>query len=71
MRVLGAAIDERFLQHRLRSTSVAGMAGCLVAMGLFVYHVYADRVWSWELLSIGIVMVVVKLSLLSCYRLTD
>jgi hypothetical protein len=71
MKVFGAAIDERFLQHRLRSTSVAGMAGCLVAMGLFMYHVYADGVWSWELLSVGIVMVAVKLSLLAWYRLTD
>ena len=42
-----------------------------VAMGLFMYHVYADRVWSWELLSVGIVMVVVKLSLLAWYHLTD
>jgi hypothetical protein len=71
MKVFGATIDERFLQHRLRSTSVAGMAGCVVAMGLFIYHLYADGVWSWELLSVGIVMVIVKLSLLTWYRLTD
>ena len=38
MNVLGRQIDERFLAHRLRSTSIASMAGGGLAMGLFIYH---------------------------------
>jgi hypothetical protein len=33
--ILGRAIDERFLNHRLRSTSLAGVTGGLVAGALF------------------------------------
>jgi hypothetical protein len=32
--VLGKVIDERFLNHRLRSTHLAGTVGALVAIGL-------------------------------------
>ena len=52
--------DERFLMHRLRSTSVGGVAGGVVAMGLFAYRYYIDHIWSWDLLAVGITIVVVK-----------
>lgn len=68
---LGRQVDERFLAHRLKSTSIAGTAGGVLAMLLFIYHVVAHHVWNWELLSIGIVMAVVKLSLMAWYRMTD
>ena len=33
--LLGNAIDERFLMHRLKSTSIAGVAAGVLAMALF------------------------------------
>jgi hypothetical protein len=64
-------IDERFLTHRLRSTSTAGIAGGLVAMGLFAYRYYADHVWSSDLLTVGVTIAAVKVALMIWYRLTD
>ncbi|MEP7027216.1 MAG: hypothetical protein ABI960_01350 [Candidatus Eisenbacteria bacterium] len=64
-------LDERFLEHRRRSTSVAGMLGGTVAMGLFVYRVVVDHVWSWDLLSVGIVMALTKVSLMAWYSKSD
>ena len=69
--LLGFAVDERFLTHRLRSTSTAGIVGVFVAMGLFAWHLYADHFWSWDLLAVGITMVTVKMGLMVWYRLTD
>jgi hypothetical protein len=68
---LGVVIDERFLQHRLRSTSVGGMAAGCLALGLFAYRYYVDHLWSSDLLAVGVTMVVVKLGVLTWYRLTD
>jgi len=58
-------IDERFLAHRQRSTAVGGIAGAVVALGLFAWHYYVDHVWNWELLAVGIAVVVVKLTVLA------
>jgi hypothetical protein len=53
-------IDERFLIHRLKSTSLAGVAGG-VAMGCwFGYCYFVDGVQRWDLLAILILMAVVK-----------
>ena len=35
--VIGNMVDERFLTHRLRSTSLGAMAGAVLAGGLFLY----------------------------------
>jgi hypothetical protein len=69
--ILGRVFDERFLNHRLRSTSLGGIIGGAVAMGLFAYHYYHDNVWSWDLLAVGITMVVVKWAVLTWYLITD
>ena len=68
---LGRALDERFFTHRLRSTSVAGVVGALLAMALFAWRFYVDHVWSWDLLAVGVTVAVVKIALLLWYRLTD
>jgi hypothetical protein len=68
---MGRQVDERFLMHRLRSTSVASIAGGVVAMGLFAYHNWVDHVWNWELLSVGLTMAVVKQGLMAWYRFND
>jgi hypothetical protein len=61
-------LDERFLMHRLRATSLSGIAGGSVAMALFAWHWWRQHIWSWELLSIGITMAVVKQALMAWYR---
>jgi hypothetical protein len=69
--ILGKLIDERFLQHRLRSTSVAGIAGALLAIGLWAYHYFAQGILNWELFAIATTVAVVKVTLMIWYRLTD
>lgn len=69
--LIGAVVDERFLQHRLRSTSLAGIVGGLLAICLFAYHFYVDHIWSWDLFAVAMTIVVVKLTVLTWYRLTD
>ena len=71
MKFLGKMVDERFLEHRRRSTSVAGMVGAVVAIGLFEYRFLVDHVWSWDLLSVGNAMVTVKLLLMTWYFVTN
>lgn len=69
--ILGRLIDERFLTHRLRSTSVAGVIGGSTAMILFAYRYYIDHFVSWDLLAVGVTIVVVKLAVLTYYLVTD
>jgi len=68
---VGRAIDERFLTHRLRSTSFAGIVGGVVALGLFAYRYYIDHIWSWDLLAVGVSIVAVKVTLMIWYHFTD
>jgi membrane protein YdbS with pleckstrin-like domain len=68
--VLGIEIDERFLEHRRRSTSIASIVGGLVAVSLFAYRYFVDGVWSWDLFAVGATIIVVKLSLLTWYLST-
>jgi protein-S-isoprenylcysteine O-methyltransferase Ste14 len=65
---LGKFVDERFMEHRLRSTSAAGIVGALVAVGLFEYHYFHDHFVSWDLLAVAFSMVLVKLGLMVWYR---
>lgn len=66
--ILGKFVDERFLEHRRRSTSVAGLAGAFVALVLLEYHIFHDHSVRWELFAILIAMVVVKMSMMVWYR---
>jgi hypothetical protein len=68
---LGKFVDERFLEHRRRSTSLAGIAACLVAVALFEYRFFVNHFWSWDLLAVAITMVVVKMSMMVWYRFHD
>jgi hypothetical protein len=69
--ILGSVIDERFLAHRQRSTSIASMMGAAVAGGVFWYRYAFDGVWRWDLLAVLITMVVVKWGMMAWYYLTD
>jgi hypothetical protein len=71
MSFLARFVDERFLNHRLRSTSIAGITGGLLAIGLFAYRYYIDHLWSWDLLAVALTFVGVKLIAMVWYRLTD
>ncbi len=66
--ILGKFVDERFLDHRRRSTSIAGIAATVLALVLFEYRFFVDHVWSWDLLSIALVFVVLKMSLFTWFR---
>jgi hypothetical protein len=61
-------VDERFLEHRRRSTSMGGIAGALVALALFEYRFFCDHIWSWDLLAVALTMVVVKMSMMAWFR---
>jgi hypothetical protein len=69
--LLGRVIDERFLNHRLRSSSMAGIVGGLVAIALFEYRYFVHHVWSWDLFAVALTIVSVKLAVMAWYRLTD
>ena len=64
MSLLRRFVDERFLEHRRRSTSVAGVVGGYVAVGLFAWHYYVDHFWSWDLLAVALTIVLVKTTLM-------
>lgn len=71
MKILGRIIDERFLEHRRRSTSTAGIVSGVLSLALFEYHVLVEHVFKWELLSIGITFVVIKLISMFYYIRND
>lgn len=68
---LGSAIDERFLTHRRRSTSMAGIVGGVLAISLFAYRYYFENRLSWDLFAVAATIAVVKVALMIWYRITD
>lgn len=68
---LGIVIDERFLEHRRRSTSLGGIAAGVLATCLFAWRYYVDGESSWDLLAVSVTFVAVKLAVLIWYRLRD
>jgi hypothetical protein len=71
MRAFGKEIDERFWTHRRRSTSIAGTFCAVTALVLFEYRLLAQGHWSWDLLAVGLVFVIVKLASMVWFHLTD
>jgi hypothetical protein len=75
MSLLSRVVDERFLDHRLRSTSLAGVIGGALAICLFAYRYYINHIWSWDLswdlLAVALTVVAVKLAVMTWYYLTD
>jgi hypothetical protein len=69
--LLGKAIDERFLTHRLRSTSLAGIIGGVTAILLFAYRFYINHLWSWDLFAVALTIVAVKMAAMAWYHFTD
>ena len=69
--ILGQFVDERFLEHRRRSMTVAGIASILVAGCLFEYRYFFKHVLSWDLLAVIVSFAVVKLSTMAWYKFRD
>ena len=67
--ILGT-IDERFLTHRLRSTSIGGLAAILVAAAFFFYNL-SHHVIRWDLFAIVATAAVVKMGVMVWYRVRD
>jgi len=66
--ILGKFVDERFLDHRRRSSSIAGIAAAVLAVALFEYRFFFDHIWSWDLLAIALTFIVLKMSLFTWFR---
>ena len=64
-------VDERFLDHRRRASSAAGIACAILAIVLAFFRWYRDRVVSLDLLAVVAVFIVVKYALFFWYRRTD
>jgi hypothetical protein len=69
--ILRAFVDERFLDHRRRASSIAGFATLIVAGVLLEYRLLHDQVVSWDLLAVILTFAVLKLSLFAWYRFND
>ncbi len=69
--ILNRFVDERFLNHRLRSTSLAGIIGGVAAILLFAHRFYINHVWSWDLCTVAITILSVKFAALAWYRFTE
>lgn len=69
--IIGRFIDERFLEHRRRSTSLAGIIGGVVAIGLWAYRYFVSHVWSWDLFAVAVTIAAVKVGLMIWYSATD
>ncbi len=63
--------DERFQQHRFKSTSHAAVVGGVLAAGWFLYEHFAHGQFRWDLMSILLAMALTKIGAMVYYRLRD
>ena len=71
MSFLSRFVDERFLAHRQRATSIGGTAAVVLAICLFGWRFYNDHIWSWDLLAVGLTAVSVKIVVMIWSGLKD
>ena len=71
MTLLSRLVDERFLAHRRRSTSIAGMTAAALALGLFLFRLYVNHVRDWDLFVVGLTFVFVKIGVMVWSALSD
>lgn len=69
--ILNKFVDERFLEHRRRSSSIAGFATLILASCVFEYRIFANHIIDWEMLAIIAAFAVAKLSMFAWYRMND
>jgi len=70
MSILNRVIDERFWSHRQRSTSIAGVAAAELSLLIFLYRVFFNHYWDWDLFAVGLTFAVVKLAMMTYFYLT-
>jgi hypothetical protein len=68
---LGQFVDERFLEHRRRASSVAGIITAVLAAVVFEYRLLRYGVFSWDLAAVVLVFAVLKMLLFFWYRFRD
>ena len=68
---LGQFVDERFLEHRRRSASAAGIITTVLALVVFEYRFLRYGIVSWDLAAVALVFLVIKMSLFFWYRFHD
>ena len=66
-----AALDERFVMHRFKSTRLAVLAGTVMILALFTYHAVVNDTIRWDLFSVIAAMAVVKICAMLYYRRTN
>ena len=64
-------LDERFWEHRRRSTSIAGISCAAFALILFEYYLLFGDGPRWDLFAVGLVFVVIKIGLMLRYSLLN
>jgi len=64
-------LDERFLDHRRRSSTFAMMAGALLSGGFLEYHLLAQHRIDWDLAIVLGGMVIAKFTAFTWFRLRD
>lgn len=64
-------IDERFLDHRRRSSTFAMMAGAVLAGGLFEYDLLRYHRLDWQLAAVLLGMIITKYSAFTWFRLHE
>ena len=64
-------VDERFLGHRRRATSAAGVTCAVLALVLAYVRWFRDHVVSYDLIAVFGTFLVVKYALFFWYRRTD
>ena len=64
-------VDERFLNHRRRATSTAGVTCAVLALVLAYFRWFHDHVVSRDLIAVAVTFIVVKYALFFWYRRTD
>jgi hypothetical protein len=64
-------LDERFWDHRRRSTSIAGISCAACALLLFEYYLLFGEGARWDLLAVGLVFVVVKIGLMVRFSVSN
>jgi hypothetical protein len=68
---LGQFVDERFLEHRRRASSVAGIITSVLAGVVFEYRLIRYGVIDFELAAVAVIFVVIKMGLFLWYRFRD
>ena len=63
-------VDERFLNHRLRASSAAGISCAVLAIVLAFYRWFHDHLVSRDLLAVVATFLIVKYALFFWYRRT-